>query len=293
LIILSKEIIMTSETIQACDRKDVVSRYFIEIAKVPLLTCDEEVDLALKIRQGNEKALNKLIRANLRFVVSIALDYKNYGLALSDLINEGNIGLIKAAKRFDPTKGFKFISYAVWWIKQAITQAIADHARSVRLPVNKINIMHQIGKTAETLEQEFEREPTLQEIANALHTSQLKISRATQFSNKNISFDAPLKEDSDCSLLELTEDTNQMHPDAALNHDSLNEKIKEILESISTKEAEILSLYFGINRERALTLEEIGQHFRLTRERVRQIKERAIQRLRYKSRSKSLKNYLS
>jgi RNA polymerase primary sigma factor len=283
---------MAAETSQSKIGKDVITRYLYEISKVPLLNSKEEVELAKKIRQGDQYALNKLIQANLRFVVSIALEYKNHGLPLSDLINEGNIGLIKAAKRFDETKGFKFISYAVWWIKQSISQAIADHARSVRLPTNKINIIHQIGKTSDMLEQEYEREPTVQEIANALHTSQIKITRAFQFSNKNISLDAPLKEGEDFSLLELTENSEQIQPDISLNNDSLNEEITEILQSISSKEAEIVSLYFGINRDRALTLEEIGQRFRLTRERVRQIKERAIQRLRYKSRSKSLKKYL-
>jgi RNA polymerase primary sigma factor len=283
---------MTAETSQSKIGKDVITRYLNEISKVPLLNTKEEVELAKKIRQGDQYALNKLIQANLRFVVSIALEYKNHGLPLSDLINEGNIGLIKAAKRFDETKGFKFISYAVWWIKQAISQAIADHARSVRLPTNKINIIHQIGKTSDMLEQEYEREPTIQEIANALHTTQIKITRAFQFSNKNISLNAPLKEGEDFSLLELTENSEQIQPDITLHNDSLNEEITEILQSISSKEAEIVSLYFGINRDRALTLEEIGQRFRLTRERVRQIKERAIQRLRYKSRSKSLKKYL-
>ena len=275
------------------NNENLVNTYLGEISKVPLLSKNEEIELAARIRNGDKHALTKLIQANLRFVVSIALEYKNYGLPLSDLINEGNIGLIKAAKRFDETKGFKFISYAVWWIRQSILQFIADHARSVRLPLNKINMLYQIGKTSDILEQEYEREPTIQEIANALNTSQIKILRMFQFSNKNVSFDAPVKEGADFSLLECTEDSEEIHPDISLNNESLNEEVTEILQSLSSKEAKILRLYFGINIDRALTLEEIGQKFRLTRERVRQIKERALRRLRYKSRCKLLKKYIS
>ena len=287
------EVIVTqyrARTFLTSDR--TVDKYLYDISEVPLLKPDEEVRLAIKIRKGDTKALAKLIQGNLRFVVSVAKEYRNQGLPLCDLINEGNLGLIKAAKRFDETKGFKFISYAVWWIRQGILQALAEHARVVRLPLNKVGSVNRIGKTYNNLEQEYEREPTLQEVANALKITALDVSMAFQLAAKHISLDAPLKEKESGSLMEVTVNNSLKPPDHLLLEESLKMEIAKVLQSLSSKEAEILRLYFGLNLERPLTLEEIGQRFRLTRERVRQIKERAIARLRHQSRSKSLRQYL-
>jgi RNA polymerase primary sigma factor len=274
-------------------RKDPsIDNYLFEISDVPLLRPEEEVELAVRIREGDMHARAKLIRANLRFVVSVAKEYQGQGLTFGDLINEGNLGLIKAAQRFDETKGFKFISYAVWWIRQGILQAIAEHARVVRLPLNKVGALNKVTRTAYSLEQELEREPTLEEIATALDVSPADVSMFFRLANKHVSLDAPLRDGEANSLLEVTENRDMNQPDQPLMDESLKEELDKALKSLSTKEAQVVRMYFGLNLDRPLTLEEIGSHFRLTRERVRQIKERAITRLRHQSRCKFLRQYL-
>jgi len=267
--------------------------YLREIGETPLLTADEEVSLAKRIRTGDQNALENLTKANLRFVVSVAKQYQNQGLSLADLINEGNIGLIKAAKRFDETRGFKFISYAVWWIRQAILQALAEQSRIVRLPLNRVGTLHKIGKASSALEQEFGREPSPEEIAEHLDLSEIEVSDTLKISNSHLSLDAPFSTSEDNSLIDVLEDEYQPPPDEALLGDSLRVEIEKALETLTPREAEVINLYFGLNQEKALTLEEIGARFNLTRERVRQIKEKAIRRLRHASRSKSLRAYLS
>ena len=274
------------------DRDESLIRYFGEISGIPLLSSQEEIDLAKKIRKGNKKALTKLIQANLRFVVRVALDYKNQGLPLEDLINEGNIGLIKAAKRFDETKGFKFISYAVWWIKQSILQALAEHSRVVRLPLNRVSVVSRVGKTHDSLEQIFEREPTVEEIADSLEISSHDVKMVYRIHGRQLSLDAPISDKEGNTLLEITEDADLVLPDEPLTNGSLKEEIEKAFKSLSKREADVLRLYFGIDMDRPATLEEIGAKFHLTRERVRQIKEKAIVRLRHQSRSKALKQYL-
>jgi RNA polymerase primary sigma factor len=274
------------------DSEKSLYRYFGEIGNIPLLKPEEEIELAVKIRHGDKKALAKLIKSNLRFVVRIAYEYRNQGLPLCDLINEGNLGLIKAAHRFDETKGFKFISYAVWWVRQSIMQALAEHARVVRLPINRVSELNRIGKTYSVLEQEFEREPTLDEVAKLLEISSSDVSTAMQYPGKQVSLDASLTDGEKTSLLEIIENLNLSPPDQPLTSESLKKEIAKALQSLSKKEAQVLQLYFGIDMERPMTLEEIGQKFHLTRERVRQIKEKAIIRLRHQSRSKSLRQYL-
>jgi RNA polymerase primary sigma factor len=281
-----------SNTRKASDRDDSLIRYFGEISEIPLLSSQEEIDLAKKIRKGNRKALTKLIQANLRFVVRVALDYKNQGLPLADLINEGNLGLIKAAKRFDETKGFKFISYAVWWIKQSILQALAEHSRVVRLPLNRVSVVSKVGKTHDSLEQIFEREPTVDEIAECLEISSRDVKLVYQIHGRQLSLDAPISDKEGNTLLDLTEDAALTLPDEPLTKGSLKEEIEKAFKSLSKREAEVLKLYFGMDMDRPATLEEIGAKFHLTRERVRQIKEKAIIRLRHQSRSKALKQYL-
>ncbi len=273
-------------------RDKSIDKYLGEISNVPLLKPEEEVNLAIRIKQGDRRAFSKLIQANLRFVVSVAKDYQNQGLPFGDLINEGNVGLIKAAQRFDETKGFKFISYAVWWIRQSILQALAEHARVVRLPLNKVGSLNRMGKACNLLEQEFEREPTIQEIANAMDISPSEVAMTYQLSGKQISLDAPLREGEANSLIEILENYNQNRPDEKVLEDSLKLEIKKVMNSLAPKEAEVLRMYFGLDMDRPLTLDEIGKQFRLTRERVRQIKERAIARLRHKTRSKTLRQYL-
>ncbi len=263
-----------------------------EIGETPLLTPKEEVSLAKRIREGDQSALEKLTKANLRFVVSVAKQYQNQGLSLADLINEGNIGLIKAAKRFDETRGFKFISYAVWWIRQAILQALAEQSRIVRLPLNRVGTLHKIGKISSSLEQEFGREPTPDEIATKLELSEAEVSDTLKISNSHLSLDAPFATSEDNSLIDVLEDEMQPAPDETLLKDSLRTEIEKALDTLTPREAEVINLYFGLNHEKALTLEEIGVRFSLTRERVRQIKEKAIRRLRHASRSKSLRAYL-
>lgn len=270
-----------------------LDKYLQEIGKVDLLTPDEEVELAQRIRGGDQTALEKLTKANLRFVVSVAKQYQNQGLSLGDLINEGNLGLIKAAKRFDETRGFKFISYAVWWIRQSILQALAEQSRIVRLPLNRVGALNKIGKALAKLEQEFEREPSPEEIAEIVEgmTSD-EVSDTLKISGRHVSMDAPLIVGEENSLLDVLSSDETPKPDNILIRESLQKEVERALTTLTTREAEVLRLYFGINVEHSLTLEEIGEKFDLTRERVRQIKEKAIRRLRHTSRCKALKAYL-
>jgi RNA polymerase primary sigma factor len=267
--------------------------YLREIGETPLINAAEEVRLAQLIKLGDHGALEKLTKANLRFVVSVAKQYQNQGLSLADLINEGNIGLIKAAKRFDETRGFKFISYAVWWIRQAILQSLAEQSRIVRLPLNRVGTLHKIGKISSSLEQEYGREPSPDEIARELELSAVEVSDTLKISNSHLSLDAPFSVSEDNSLMDVLEDEYQPAPDEDLLTESLKLEIERALDTLSAREAEVINLYFGLNSEKALTLEEIGARFSLTRERVRQIKEKAIRRLRHASRSKSLRAYLN
>lgn len=269
-----------------------LDKYLQEIGKVNLLTPEQEVELAIKIKQGDPEALERLTKANLRFVVSVAKQYQNQGLSLGDLINEGNLGLIKAARRFDETRGFKFISYAVWWIRQSILQALAEQSRIVRLPLNRVGVLNKIGKAYRNLEQEFEREPSPEELANELEMDVQDVAETLQISTKHLSFDAPFAQDQENRLLDVLEDEEQPSPDTSLMSESLNEEIERALSKLSEMEAAIIKLYFGLENEQAMTLEEIGDKFNLTRERIRQIKEKAIRRLRNATRSKELKKYL-
>ncbi|GAB4430015.1 MAG: sigma-70 family RNA polymerase sigma factor [Bacteroidia bacterium] len=270
-----------------------LDKYLQEIGKVELLTPDEEVELARKIKQGDQIALEKLTKANLRFVVSVAKQYQNQGLSLGDLINEGNLGLIKAAKRFDETRGFKFISYAVWWIRQSILQALAEQSRIVRLPLNRVGALNKIGKAFSKLEQEFEREPSAEEIAEVLDSmSEEEISDTLKISGRHVSVDAPFVQGEENRLLDVLENDSEPNPDNELINESLSKEVERALSTLTQREAEVIRLYFGIGVEHSLTLEEIGEKFDLTRERVRQIKEKAIRRLRHTSRSKGLKTYL-
>lgn len=269
-----------------------LDRYLQEIGEVSLLTPDEEIDLARRIKKGDQDALEKLTKANLRFVVSVAKQYQNQGLTLGDLINEGNLGLIKAAKRFDETRGFKFISYAVWWIRQSILQALAEQSRVVRLPLNRVGALNKIGKAFSNLEQEFEREPSANEIAKELDMTAFEVSDTLKISGKHLSLDAPFNQGDDNRLLDVIQDDQQPPPDDILLDESLRIEVKRALKTLSDREAEVIRLYFGLDREHPLTLEEIGEQFHLTRERVRQIKEKAIRRLRHTSRSRMLRNYL-
>ncbi|MEE9554329.1 MAG: sigma-70 family RNA polymerase sigma factor [candidate division Zixibacteria bacterium] len=267
--------------------------YLREIGETPLIKAAEEVRLAKLIRLGDQTALEKLTKANLRFVVSVAKQYQNQGLSLSDLINEGNIGLIKAAKRFDETRGFKFISYAVWWIRQAILQALAEQSRIVRLPLNRVGTLHKIGKISSSLQQQYGREPSANEIAKKLELSEGEVSDTLKISNSHLSLDAPFSVSEDNSLIDILEDEMQESPDESLLSDSLRVEIEKALDTLTPREAEVINLYFGLNHDKPLTLEEIGARFSLTRERVRQIKEKAIRRLRHASRSKALRAYLN
>jgi RNA polymerase primary sigma factor len=269
-----------------------LDKYLHEIGKVDLLTAEEEVELARRIKKDDMEALNRLIKANLRFVVSVSKQYQNQGLSLPDLINEGNLGLIKAAQRFDETRGFKFISYAVWWIRQSILQALAEQARIVRLPLNKIGSINKINKTFTSLEQEFEREPTAEEIANALEMSPEEVKKALESSGRHVSMDAPIGNDEEGNMYDVLQNRNIPGPDRVLIDDSLRKEIERALTTLSQREADILRYYFGLNGAPPHTLEEIGEKFGLTRERVRQIKEKAIRRLKHTSRSKNLKSYL-
>ena len=269
-----------------------LDKYLHEIGKEDLVTADEEVDLARRIKKGDAQALDKLIRANLRFVVSVSKQYQNQGLSLPDLINEGNLGLIKAAQRFDETRGFKFISYAVWWIRQSILQALAEQSRIVRLPLNKIGSINKINKTLSRLEQEFEREPSAEEIAKTLDMQPEEVKKALQSSNRHISMDAPLPHDEEGSMYEVMPNQDMPLPDRDLINDSLRKEIERSLTTLSVREADILRCFFGLAGTPQYSLEEIGEKFELTRERVRQIKEKAIRKLKQTSRSKNLKAYL-
>ena len=269
-----------------------LDKYLQEIGKVDLLTPDEEVTLAQRIRDGDQIALEKLTKANLRFVVSVAKQYQNQGLSLGDLINEGNLGLIKAAKRFDETRGFKFISYAVWWIRQSILQALAEQSRIVRLPLNRVGSLNKISKSFSELEQKFEREPSPEEIAEVLELTTSEVVDTLKISGRHVSVDAPFVQGEENRLLDVLEDEDEEAPDQGLMSDSLRKEVQRALSTLTKREGDVITLYFGLNGEHALTLEEIGEKFALTRERVRQIKEKAIRRLRHTSRSKALKPYL-
>lgn len=269
-----------------------LDKYFNEIGKVTLLTAEEEVELARKIKEGDPEALEKLTKANLRFVVSVAKQYQNQGLSLGDLINEGNLGLIKAARRFDETRGFKFISYAVWWIRQAIMQALAEQSRIVRLPLNRVGALNKIGKAYSNLEQDFEREPSAEELADELEMNVDDVSEAMSLSAKHLSMDAPFASNEENRLLDVLKNEDMPAPDTTLMSESLKEEVERALSKLAAREAEVIKLYFGFENDEPLTLEEIGERFNLTRERVRQIKEKALRRLRNTTRSKELKKYL-
>lgn len=269
-----------------------LDKYLQEIGKVELLIPQEEIELARRIKKGDQKALEKLTKANLRFVVSVAKQYQNQGLSLGDLINEGNLGLIKAAKRFDETRGFKFISYAVWWIRQSILQALAEQSRIVRLPLNRVGALNKIGKAFSTLEQEFEREPSASELAEELDMSLFEVSDTLKISGRHLSMDAPFAQGEDNRLLDVIQDVRQPSPDSILMDESLRIEVQRALKTLTEREAQVIRMYFGLDQEHSLTLEEIGEKFNLTRERVRQIKEKAIRRLRHASRSKALRAYL-
>ena len=266
----------------------------MEIGKVDLLTAEEEVELAIKIRNGDERAADKLVLANLRFVISVAKMFQNQGLSLGDLINEGNVGLIKAAKRFDETRGFKFISYAVWWIRQGIMSAIADQSRVVRLPLNRVGNLTKLSKAYRDLEQEYERKPTTEELAQILDMSSDEVAYILQISSRQVSVDAPLSssDENKSTLMDVLHNEDQSMPDKDLMNDSLKDEVANALIFLDKREAEVIRLSFGIGSDHSATLEEIGQRFNLTRERIRQIKEKAIRKLRSSKRSNKLKNYL-
>ena len=270
-----------------------LDKYLQDIGREELITAEEEVELARKIKAGDQKALEKLTRANLRFVVSVAKQYQNQGLTLPDLINEGNLGLIKAAQKFDETRGFKFISYAVWWIRQSILQALAEQARIVRLPLNQVGSLNKVNKAFSRLEQQFERPHSAEELAEALEVPEDKIKESLNVSGRHVSMDAPLSSNEDGgTLMDVMANTDAPRTDQALMAESLQKEIERSLSTLTDKEREIIRLFFGIGMNHGLTLEEIGAKFNLTRERVRQIKEKAIRRLRHTSRNKLLKSYL-
>jgi len=269
-----------------------LDKYLQEIGREELITAEEEVQLAKKIRDGDQRALEKLTRANLRFVVSVAKQYQNQGLSLPDLINEGNLGLIKAARRFDETRGFKFISYAVWWIRQSILQALAEQSRIVRLPLNQVGSLNKINKAFSKLEQEFEREPTSEELATLLDLPQDKIIDTMKVSGRHVSMDAPLANGEESTLMDVIVNGDSPRADAMLINESLSKEIDRALSTLTERERDVVKLFFGIGINHGLTLEEIGAKFDLTRERVRQIKEKAVRRLRHSSRSKLLQQYL-
>ena len=271
-----------------------LDKYLQEIGKVDLLTPEQEIELAIRIKKGDQTALEALTKANLRFVVSVAKQFQNQGLSLGDLINEGNLGLIKAAKRFDETRGFKFISYAVWWIRQSIMQAIAEQSRMVRLPLNRVGELNKIGKAYSKLEQEYERKPNAAELAQELDMDADEVANSLQLYGRHVSVDAPFQngDDNKNNLLDVMVNEEQPSPDINLMSESLKNEVANVLSTLSEKEADVLKLYFGINSERSATLEEIGERFNLTRERVRQIKEKAIRSLRHTPRSKNLRSYL-
>ncbi|NWJ50055.1 MAG: sigma-70 family RNA polymerase sigma factor [Bacteroidetes bacterium] len=269
-----------------------LDKYLQEIGKVDLISAEEEVSLAQRIRQGDRAALEKLTKANLRFVVSVSKQYQNQGLSLPDLINEGNLGLIKAAQRFDETRGFKFISYAVWWIRQSILQALAEQSRIVRLPLNKIGAINKINKAYAKLEQEYEREPNFDEIAEMLEITETEVKDSLRNSGRHVSMDAPLMQDEDNNLYDVLRSDDIPTPESGLIYESLKKEIERAISTLTPRESEVIRFYFGLNGSHPMTLEEIGEKFDLTRERVRQIKEKAIRRLKNTSRSKILQSYL-
>lgn len=269
-----------------------LDKYLQEIGREDLITAEDEVELAVRIKQGDQEALEKLVKANLRFVVSVSKQYQNQGLTLPDLINEGNLGLIKAAQRFDETRGFKFISYAVWWIRQSILQALAEQSRIVRLPLNQVGSLNKINKAFSKLEQEFEREPSADELAEILDLPEDKVTDTIKVSGRHVSVDAPFAEGEDGTLLDVLQNGDSPRADKSLMNESLQREIERSLSTLTERERDVITLFFGIGMNHGLTLEEIGAKFDLTRERVRQIKEKAIRRLRHTSRSKLLKAYL-
>jgi RNA polymerase primary sigma factor len=270
-----------------------LDQYLREISRYPLLKREEEVQLAKKIKMGDTEALDKLVRSNLRFVVSVAKKYQNQGVSLADLINEGNLGLIRAAHKFDETKGIKFISYAVWWIRQAILQALAEQSRIVRVPLNRAGTLHRIGKRSSALQQELGREPTVEEIADGMDITQDEVAKTLSISQSHLSLDAPLTPGEDNKLLDYLPDTQNPGPDDKTFERALSDSIETVLSSLKDREAKILRLYFGLDNQEAMTLEEIGGLLGITRERVRQIKEKALARLRHVSRARSLESFLS
>jgi len=269
-----------------------LDRYLQEIGKEKLITPEDEVRLAKEIQKGSQRALEDLTKANLRFVVSVAKQYQNQGLSLGDLINEGNLGLIKAAKRFDETRGFKFISYAVWWIRQSILQALAEQSRIVRLPLNRVGALNKISKELGKLEQEYERVPSAAELADSLDMTVSEVADTLKISGRHLSVDAPFAQGEDNRLLDVLENEETPDPDTDLMGESLKVEIERALSKLTTREGEVIRLYFGIGREHSLTLEEIGERFDLTRERVRQIKEKALRKLRHHNKSAALRAYL-
>jgi RNA polymerase primary sigma factor len=269
-----------------------ISMYLAEIGKFNPLPPEREVELAIRIQDNDERAMKELVEANLRFVVSVAKKYQGNGLSLADIINEGNMGLIKAAKRFDHTRGFKFISYAVWWIRQSILQALAEQSRLIRLPLNRVGTITKITRAAEKLESEVERQPKGDEIGAQLEMSGDEVLMAMQYSRRHSSLNSPFQDGETSSLLDIIEDSEAEEPEAKIMMESMSEEVNGALETLSERERVVLEMYFGINRDSAMTLNEIGEEFDLTRERVRQIKEKAIQRLRHRSRSKNLRRYL-
>ncbi len=269
-----------------------LDKYLQEIGRVDLISPEEEVSLAKRIRSGDLDALKKLINANLRFVVSVAKQYQNQGMSLPDLINEGNLGLMKAAQRFDETRGFKFISYAVWWIRQAILQGLAEQARIVRLPVNKIGSINRINRAFAKLEQEYEREPNSQEIADLLEMIPEEVKEALKTTGRTLSMDAPISSEEDNTMYDVLQSNETPSPDKNLINESLSYEIERALSTLSSREAKVLKLYFGLGMKHPYTLEEIGEELHLTRERVRQIKEKAIKRIQYTTRCRILKTYL-
>ncbi|MFT4680557.1 MAG: RNA polymerase primary sigma factor [Granulosicoccus sp.] len=269
-----------------------LDKYLQEIGKEDLITAEMEVLLAQRIKQGDQVALEKLTKANLRFVVSVSKQYQNQGLSLPDLINEGNLGLIKAAQRFDETRGFKFISYAVWWIRQSILQALAEQSRIVRLPLNQVGSLNKINKAFSALEQKFEREPSAEELAEVLDIPETKVADTMRVAGRHVSMDAPFVQGEDNSLIDVLVNHDSPRADSTLMNESLQKEIERSLSTLTERERDVVKLFFGIGMNHGLTLEEIGAKFDLTRERVRQIKEKAIRRLRHTSRSKLLKAYL-
>ena len=269
-----------------------LEKYLGEIGEYNPLPSEQEIALAIRIKKDDKEALDSLVRANLRFVVSVAKEYQNQGLPMEDLINEGNLGLIKAASRFDETRGFNFISYAVWWIRQSILQALAEQSRIVRLPLNRVGAINKIGKVLDNLGQEFERDPSLEELAEHMDMSSYELSETLKTSSRHLSLDAPFQQGDGNSLMDILQNDQLPTPDNELMDESLRVEIEKVLHTLTSREARIIKLYFGINQDRPLTLEEIGEIFSLTRERVRQIKEKALRKLQHKSRRKPLQKYL-